>query len=141
LKESIPVLYPLTDEARRSVKCGAIIMDKFPFRIGRQSRTNGNNSLDDKFDRRMPGNSPNNDYYLLDENRPLHISREHFQVEQQEDGTYELLDLGSACGTSVDGHNIGGERKEMRYPVHKGSIVVLGTSGSPYAFKFQLLSE
>jgi hypothetical protein len=140
LKKPVPVLYPLTEEAEQSIKDREIKLDKFPFRIGRQSRSNGRNGSGGKFDRRLPGNSPNNDYYLIDGGRHLNISREHLQIEKREDGSYEVLDRGSTCGTSVDDHHIGGSNKKVRYPLKKGSILVLGTPGSPYVFKFLLSS-
>ena len=92
-------------------------------------------------DHRSTANAPNNDYYIFDTGRYLNISREHLQIEQKEDGSYEILDRGSTCGTYVDDNHIGGDNGKARYPVKKGSIVILGTSGSPYVFKFLLISE
>jgi hypothetical protein len=135
------LLYPLTEEARKSIKGEVIMLDKFPYRIGRQSRSNGEFGPREESDRREPDHSFNNDYYLIDDGRQLNISREHLQVDKKEDGSFEVFDRGSTCGTYVDDHNIGGDNKNARYPVKKGSVVVLGTLNSPYVFKFLIICE
>ncbi|MBI4825281.1 MAG: FHA domain-containing protein [Nitrospirae bacterium] len=141
MNKPVPVLHPLTEEARNSITESEIQINKFPFRIGRQSRSgiiNSGNGL--AFDRRNPGNSPNNDCYLIDNGKHLNISREHIQIEKKEDDTYEIMDLNSSCGTTVDGHNIGKPHEAEYYPLKNGSIVVIGTPKSPYVFKFILPS-
>lgn len=141
MSNPVPTLSPLTDEARNSIKEGEIKINKFPFRIGRQSRSGINNIQGLEFDRRMPGNTPNNDCYLIDKGQLLNISREHLQIEKKEDNTYEILDRGSACGTTIDDHHIGGNNKIVCYPVKNGSIIIFGAPKSPYVFKFSSPSE
>lgn len=142
MDKTIPVLHPLTEEARNSIQEDDIEINKSPFRIGRQSRSgtvNGGNGHE--FDRRDPDNSSNNDCYLIDRGKHLNISREHLQIEKKDDDTYEIMDLNSSCGTTVDGHDIGGSHKGERYPIKDGSIIVIGTHRSPYVFKFVLSPE
>ncbi len=135
------LLYPLTEEARKSIKGEVIMLDKFPYRIGRQSMSNGEPGPREESDLREPDHSSNNDYYLIDDGRQLNISREHLQVEQKEDGSFEVFDRGSTCGTYFGDQNIGGDNKNARYPIKKGSVVILGTLNSPYVFKFLIICE
>lgn len=143
MNNQTPILLPLTEEARESINENEVEIKiyKFPFRIGRQSRSGIiNDNKEYEFDRRNPGNSPNNDCYLIDDGKHLNISREHIQIEKKDDDTYEILDRDSSCGTIVDGHNIGKPHKAERYPLKNGSIIVIGTPKSPYVFKFVLPS-
>jgi hypothetical protein len=136
LKTTVPVLHPLTTEAREAIKEEEISIDKFPFRIGRESRRGTGNVQEGEFDRRKHGSSPDNDYYLIDNGEQLTISREHLQVEKREDNTYEVLDRESMCGITVDDHIIGNNSRTKHYPVTNGSIIIIGTPKSPYMFKF-----
>ncbi len=141
MKNIVPVLYPLTTEAKESIKEGEISITKFPFRIGRESRSGEENVQGLEFDRRKHGSSPDNDYYLVDNGKHLNISREHLQIEKRDDNTYEIIDRGSVCGISIDDNYIGKNSRTMHYPITNGSIVVIGTSRSPFMFKFIIPSE
>ena len=87
-------------------------------------------------ERRKPVATPTNDLYILDAGPVLQVSREHFQIEQISEGRYELIDRGSACGTIVGNHLVGGHDQGGRCPLEDGNVIVIGTSKSPYAFKF-----
>ena len=133
-----PVLQPLTSEARKSIQGDEIILDKSPFRVGRECRVRMVDGSLHVIERRKTHDPPNNDLYLLDGGRRLNVSREHFQIEQKEDGTYELLDRGSACGTIVGKQVVGGSDKGGRGLLKDGDVIVVGTSESPIMFRFLL---
>lgn len=136
-----PVLCPLTPEARESIQGDEIKLHKFPFRVGRESRVRMVKGSPQSIERRKLQAPPNNDLHLIDSGRRLNVSREHFQIERNEDGTYELVDRGSACGTIVSKHVVGGDDKGGRCPLKDGDVIVVGTSKSPIAFKFLVSSE
>lgn len=92
-------------------------------------------------ERRKKGDPPNNDLYLIDRGKLLNVSREHFQIDKKEDGTYEVVDRGSACGTIVANHVVGGHDKGGRYPLEDGNIIIVGTPKSPFVFKFLSSSD
>ncbi|OFZ97490.1 MAG: hypothetical protein A3H35_18420 [Betaproteobacteria bacterium RIFCSPLOWO2_02_FULL_62_17] len=137
-------LKPLTEEAARAVPVGTIAdglitIRRFPFRVGRESRFTNVNGEIRRIERRRPGiQVPNNDLYLLDLIRPLHISREHFQIDRTVDG-YVLVDRGSACGTIVGDAEIGGKDSGGSIPLKDGDTVIVGTSNSPYIYTFVVL--
>ena len=133
-----PVLQPLTSEARKSIRGDEIKLDKSPFRVGRECRVRMVDGSLQVIERRKTHDPPNNDLYLLDGGRRLNVSREHFQIEQKEDGTYELLDRGSACGTIVGKQVVGGSDKGGRGLLKDGDVIVVGTSESPIMFRFLL---
>jgi predicted component of type VI protein secretion system len=87
-------------------------------------------------ERRRTGAPPNNDVYLLDTTEKLQISREHFQIEQRADGSFELVDRGSACGTRVGNRAIFDGDKGGRCELKPGDSITLGINSSPYVFRF-----
>jgi hypothetical protein len=141
MNKAIPALLPMTPEAKRSIQGDRIKLHKFPFRIGRESRLDRVvNSIKYK-ERRKKVDPPNNDLYLIDRGKLLNVSREHVQIEKKEDGTYEVVDRGSACGTIVADYVVGGHDKGGRYPLENGNIIIIGTPQSQFRFKFQSYSE
>lgn len=54
------------------------------------------------------------------------------------DGLFFLTDRRSACGTIVAGRRIGGRRKGGRTELRDGDEVIVGTSKSPYVFRFRV---
>lgn len=133
-----PVLRAKTPEAERSAGREVIELDRFPFRVGRESRSSRRRDGGEEGDRR--GREPaTNELYLRDTGEWLQISREHFQIEQTADGRYELVERGSACGTIVDGKVVGGDRRTGRCPLSPGSTIVIGTAHSPFVFEFDVL--
>jgi len=126
----------LTDEARRALKGEARAIDDFPFRVGRDSR--GPGSAPSGAGERRAGTAPQvNDLYLVEAGELHDVSREHFQIEL-EDGRYFIADRGSACGTLVDGRKVGGDRKRERVAIHDHDVIIVGTSKSPFVFKFRI---
>jgi hypothetical protein len=57
----------------------------------------------------LAGSRPTNDLYLRDREEPLNVSREHFAIDR---------------GGSI--------------PLHDGDVIIVGTSLSPYVFKFRV---
>jgi hypothetical protein len=133
MTENYAFLKALTPEAKACLGQHMLPISHYPFRVGGDSRHSSSTELPE---RRRNGNSiPNNDLYLLERGPLLNVSREHFQIEIRA-GEYYLVDRGSACGTLVEGtvigkNRIGGERR-----LEDGDVIIVGTSASPYAFKF-----
>jgi hypothetical protein len=130
------VLIPLTDEARSASSAAPTCIDRYPFRVGRESRINATPYVKDVNERHKSNTSPNNDLYLLDALKKLHISREHFQIETRPDGGYDLVDRNSACGTLVGKKAVGGGDKGGRCTLVSGDNITIGTKSSPYIFRF-----
>lgn len=141
MSDSFPLLRPLTPEARAAVGGKDVVVNRFPFRVGRESRLGLIRGTLRVIERRKLDHPPNNDLYLIDERRPLQVSREHFQIERSADGGYELVDRDSACGTIVGNQNVGGGDSGGRCALVHGNVIVVGTDQSPYAFKFVVPGE
>ncbi len=104
--------------------------------MGRESRVGFVDGAYRTLERRKGGGVPNNDLYVIDRGDKLNISREHFQIEREDDGSYWLVDRGSACGTAVDGAAVGGHDHAGRLPLKPGSTIRVGIATSPYQFEF-----
>ncbi len=141
MPDRIPVLEPLSPEARESMGRDRLELDRLPFRVGRESRLGIVKGALKVLERRKLKAPPNNDLYLIDERSVLNISREHFQIEQNGSGGYELVDRGSACGISVGNQRIGGDDRGGHCPLEDGNVVVVGMPDSPYVFKFRLVPK
>ena len=135
------ILKAITPEAKRATirKClgnGIIGIWDFPFRIGRESRVKEIDGLLVVYEREKKSNEkPNNDFYLVDHEKFLHISREHFEIEKNEN-SYFLRDRDSTCGTMVNDVIL---HKKTQYCVHElkdGDIITIGLNDSPYKFQF-----
>lgn len=131
-----PLLRPATATTRLSIDQSEIVMNEFPFRIGREARMTLMSKLPLFGERRSVFNAPNNELYVRDMGRPLHVSREHLQIERNPDGTYDVVDRGSACGTIVNGMVIGGEYTGGRCALFDGDTIVVGGADSAIAFEF-----
>lgn len=148
LTDSLPkaMLQALTPEARdavppNSIKGDCIAIYAFPFRIGRESRVQKINGRLEKLERpKRDDGPPTNDIYLVDRGHRLNISREHFQIIRDEGG-YTLVDRGSACGTKIDGRNVGGDDSGGSAQLHDGDEIAIGTTGTPYVFRFITFDE
>jgi len=88
-------------------------------------------------ERRNPGARPSNDLYLVEHEEPLNVSREHFEIDRDDAG-YILVDRTSTCGTIVEGQAVGGDTRGGTRSLHDGDVIIVGTSRSPYAFKFRV---
>ena len=136
---SVATLVALTQEAERALGGdGQVRITRFPFKIGRESRSR--NSVSEWERERHVVGPTLNDVCLIEPPSAaslLHISREHFAIEYV-DNKFFLVDCGSACGTIVAGKRIGGDRAGGRTELQHGDLVVVGTARSPYVFRFEL---
>jgi len=132
---ALPVLRSVTPTARLSIG-DEIVLDRFPFRVGREGRAQPATGIRSLMDRRPPPERTNNELYVKDFGKSVNVSREHFQIEAKDDGTYELVDRGSACGTIVRDHVIGGNFTGGRCPLEFGDSIIVGTWQSAIVFEF-----
>lgn len=132
---STPVLIPMTNEARATFQGEEIKLHKFPFRIGRECRLNSEGQMKRREHSKLIF-PPNNDLYLIDQGKFLSVSREHFQIDKKGDGTYELVDRGSTCGTIVNNKVVGGHDRGGSCLLQDGDVIVVGTPRSTFVFKF-----
>jgi len=88
-------------------------------------------------ERRSRGSRPTNDLYLVEHDEPMNVSRSHFQIDWA-DASYVLVDLESTCGTIVEGTLVGGDTRGGTITLHDGDVIIVGTSNSPYVFKFRV---
>jgi len=136
MSTTTPILQALTEEARKSMQRDERLIEHVPYRVGREQRVALVAGEYRSIERRQTSAPPTNELYLLDMGEKLNVSREHFQIEQEQDGSYVLVDRGSACGTIVDDQPTGGHDEGGRLPLKNGSTIRVGTSSSPYLFKF-----
>jgi pSer/pThr/pTyr-binding forkhead associated (FHA) protein len=131
------LLVALTPESRTVLGASQTEIERFPYRVGRESR--GTERIGGGFvgERRSPGSSPTNDLYLVENDEPMNVSRSHFQIDRSDAG-YLLVDLESTCGTIVEGTLVGGDTRGGTIALHDGDVIIVGTSNSPYAFKFRV---
>jgi pSer/pThr/pTyr-binding forkhead associated (FHA) protein len=131
------LLVPLTPESRAALGAPQVEIERFPYRVGRESR--GTQRTADGFvsERRNPGSRPSNDLYLVEHDEPMNVSRAHFLIERDGAG-YVLMDRESTCGTIVEGELVGGGTRGGTVALHDGDVIIVGTSNSPYAFKFRI---
>jgi pSer/pThr/pTyr-binding forkhead associated (FHA) protein len=127
----------LTPEARAALGAARAELERFPFRVGRESR--GTQRTADGFvrERRSPGSRPTNDLYLVEHDEPMNVSRAHFLIDRAGAG-YVLVDRESTCGTIVEGETVGGGTRGGSIALHDGDVIIVGTSNSPYTFKFRV---
>jgi len=128
-------LVALTPESGEAIAAREINIPHLPFRIGRESRRARWTEQGLVAERRK-ASPPNNDLYLPDQDEPLNVSREHLQIDRDEQGFF-LVDRGSTCGTIVEGVPLGGGKREDRAPLHDHDVIILGTSLSRFIFKFR----
>lgn len=148
LQEKLPkaALKPLTQEAAEAspkglIEHGCIVIDKLPYKIGRESRVVRVNGRLERAERVKKGEAvPSNDLYLVDNGHRLNISREHFLIEKR-GHKFFLVDRGSACGTKVQGGNVGGEDVGGSVQLYDGDVIGLGAAGTPYVYKFVTFEE
>jgi predicted component of type VI protein secretion system len=131
------LLVALTPESRDALEAPEREMTKFPYRVGRESRGTQRTARGVVSERRNPGSKSSNDLYLLEHDGPLNVSREHFEIDRSDTG-YVLVDRASSCGTIVEGQTVGGETRGGTLSLHDGDVIIVGTSRSPYVFKFRV---
>ncbi|MDO8496825.1 MAG: FHA domain-containing protein [bacterium] len=134
-------LVAVTEEARAALGDRAEVrITQFPFKVGRESRSpNVLTRVANEIERRVAAAPSLNDVYLLEppSSSLLQISREHCAIEYV-DGHYFLIERGSACGTIVAGTHLGRNRTAGRTPLQPGDTIVIGTTESPYVFRFHV---
>jgi len=142
----LAVLQAMTLEALEAVPQGQridgyVLIHRFPFRMGRESRVRRSHGVIERIERpKLAEREPGNDLYLMDQGKLLNISRRHLVIEKTADG-YLLVDRGSACGTMVNGRSVGAEERGGKVPLRDGDVIVLGTASSPYRYKFIVLVD
>ena len=131
------ILVALTPEAKAALGGAEIGISSFPFRIGRDSRGRLRPAQRTLGDRRKPASRRSNELYLGETTEPFQVSREHLQI--QHNGTrYVLVDRESTGGTIVEGTVVGGQHRGGAVQLSDGDVIIVGTSKSPYVFKFHL---
>ena len=131
------MLVALTPEAYAALGAHAREITRFPYRVGRESRETQRTAHGFVTERRDPASRPTNDRFLRDREGPLNVSREHFAIDRG-DTEYILMDQASTCGTIVEGQSVGGRARGGSIPLHDGDVIIVGTSLSPYVFKFRV---
>ena len=130
------MLVALTPEAADALGARERAITRFPYRVGRESRDAHRTPRGIATERRKPGSPPANDLYLRDREEPLNVSRDHFAIDREDTG-YVLVDQASTCGTIVEGQSVGGQTRGGIIALHDGDVIIVGTSLSPYIFKFR----
>jgi hypothetical protein len=83
----------------------------------------------------LPSRQPD---LMLDDTRPFRLSRNHFMIEQRDQG-YHVRDLGSTLGTIVDGQPIGDHFCTDDVLLRAGeNEVIAGGVGSPFVFSVSI---
>ena len=131
------LLVAITPESGAALGAPEREITRFPYRVGRESRGMHRTAYGIISERRDPGSRPSNDLYLVEPDEPLNVSREHFEIDRDGAG-YILVDRASTCGTIVEGQTVGGDTRGGTRPLHDGDVIIVGTSRSPYAFKFRV---
>ena len=133
-------LIALTEDSRRALNGEQRVIERFPFKVGRESRLPSSpapSSTPPGGERRRGAAPQLNDLYIVDSAEVFSVSRAHFQIDL-EDGRYYLTDRGSVCGTIVEGRAVGGDRAGGRVELHDHDVIIVGTSASPFVFKFRI---
>jgi pSer/pThr/pTyr-binding forkhead associated (FHA) protein len=135
----IAILRAETDASRTALgERDLVRMTRFPFNVGRESRETGFAKLKQEIDRRRGHGSGHNDLYLTDRSdQGRNVSREHFRVDWVE-GRFVLVDRGSTCGTIVAARKVGRDCQTNEAELQDGDVIVVGSSSSPYAFRFEV---
>lgn len=131
------MLAALTPESHAALGAREREITRFPYRVGRESREAQRTPHGFVTERRDPGSRPTNDLFLRDREEPLNVSREHFAIERRDAG-YVLVDRESTCGTIVEGETVGGEHKGGTVTLRDADVIIVGTSLSPFVFKFRV---
>ena len=141
MSESAPhgrvLLVALTPETRTALGGSQTEIERFPYRVGRESRATQWTPGGFVTERRSRGSRPTNDLYLVEHDEPMNVSRSHFQIDWA-DASHVLVDLESTCGTIVEGTLVGGDTRGGTITLHDGDVIIVGTSNSPYVFKFRV---
>ena len=133
-----PILIALTEASELTFGGKSVVIDRWPFRVGRDQRArNGNVGGNGDVERRRADVHPTEGLFLYDPHRRKFVSRTHFQLEKEGD-RYFLVDRESACGTWVGGRPIGGKRRGGRTTLNPGEEIAIGGKKSPFRLRFEL---
>ncbi len=103
---------------------GDLMIEKFPFRIGRLNHEDGSVFS-------------SNDFSIPDK-QPFQVSRNHCSIEREGDH-YFVRDRGSTLGTIVNGVPIGVQHGTLTVDLKKGeNTLIVGSQRSPYKFRIEL---
>lgn len=113
-------IIPLTVLAELALPAPGRVIERFPFRVGRESPKGASRlSMND---------------LGLPDSEPFNVSREHFAIDREGD-TLVVYDRGSSLGTIVNGRQIGGHHTMGSAPLRKGTNeIIAGSPGSPFRF-------
>ena len=139
-REAVATLVAVTPEAKSALGGrDQIHIAAFPFKVGRESRRDPADAA--VLELRLGVAPQLNDVYLLEPpwSDIYQISREHFLIDRVGE-EFVLVDRDSACGTTVAGKEVGGDRTGGRVELRIGDVIVVGT-GSDYAFRFDLAAD
>lgn len=154
--QGLPVLRPLTRVTKLAIDDEVAVavdrfpyrvgryevpLDRFPFRVGREGRVQTAAGVRGMMERRHSPAKKNNELYVKDQGKTVNVSREHFQIELKSDGSYELVDRGSACGTIVENQTVGGNYTGGRCPLNFGDSIIVGTPESTIVFEFSRVDQ
>jgi pSer/pThr/pTyr-binding forkhead associated (FHA) protein len=139
LAEITVFLKALTPEARSSLGGPILKINRFPFRVGRESRVVPGARTHSET-RRQGDSTPNNDLYLHESGPLLCVSREHCLIDRQ-GGTFIIVDRGSHCGTLVEGELVGEKKVGGWKPLQDNDVIIVGPSESRYIYKFQIVES
>jgi hypothetical protein len=115
-------LWPLSRHTARLLPEEGLLIDRFPFRLGRAEEAD-------------EGHPPSlNDLWLVDK-VPFTVSRNHLAFRV--DGSRVLVwDCGSQLGTSVNEKKIGGPSLLTEVALEEGdNVIILGPASSPFKFR------
>lgn len=129
----VVTLIARSEKARLALGMDEVRIERFPFSVGRESRSS---AAVISVDRRR-GLTPLNDLYLAESTQQHYISREHFRIDFTR-GTFLLTDRGSVCGTIVNGTTIGGHRGGGHAELHDRDEIAVGDAASPFVFEFRV---
>ena len=106
------------ENARNCLPNGDMLVNSFPFTVGRKSRS-----------------SLTQNHLSIEDRKPYSVSRDHFAFERQGDHLV-IRDRGSYLGLKVNGHHIGGGRTEAAITLEPGeNTLVLGENSKAFSFK------
>ncbi|NNE68654.1 MAG: cyclic nucleotide-binding domain-containing protein [Pyrinomonadaceae bacterium] len=115
-------MFPDSKTAESYVPSAGLVIESFPYRVGRASK---HDPLDV------------NDLTLTDK-VPYNVSRNHFSIEKTDQGVY-IHDRGSFVGTIVNGDIIGGHHRDAWTALNEGiNEVVAGSRTSAFRFRVEV---
>ena len=128
-KKLVVTLNPLTRAAAATLPEGGLRIENFPFKLGRSP-------LDEE---ELPKGT--NDLWLNDQ-KPFNVSRQHAQIEQEEEDRFIFRDCNSSLGCYVNDEHIGTRSSSSFAQLDPGdNVVILGGRMSPYQFRIQIGPE